>query len=99
MLLQPISISENSHTAVNVVLDTAYQGIDTATWAHLFLEARQSKLDQFIADLFAGKHINVSENRPALHSALRNLQKTPVLINGQDVMPAVAAVWSRIEAL
>jgi glucose-6-phosphate isomerase len=99
MLLQPISISENSHTAVNVVLDTAYQGIDTATWAHLFLEARQSKLDQFIADLFAGKHINVSENRPALHSALRNLQKTPVLINGKDVMPAVAAVWSRIETL
>jgi glucose-6-phosphate isomerase len=92
-------MSINSHTAVNVVLDTAYQGIDTATWAHLFKEARQSKLDQFIADLFAGKHINVSENRPALHSALRNLQKTPVLINGKDVMPAVAAVWSRMEAL
>jgi glucose-6-phosphate isomerase len=99
MPLEPSSTPIHRHTAVNVVLDTAYQGIDSATWAHLFKEARQSKLDQFIADLFAGKYINVSENRPALHSALRNLHKTPVLINGKDVMPAVAAVWSRIEAL
>jgi glucose-6-phosphate isomerase len=99
MLLQPSSTLQNSHTAANVLLDTAYQGIDAPTWAQLFAGARQSKLEQFIADLFAGKHINVSENRPALHSALRNLQKTPVLIDGKDVMPAVAAVWSRIETL
>jgi glucose-6-phosphate isomerase len=65
----------------------------------LFADARQSKLEEFIADLFAGKPINVSENRPALHSALRNLHQTPVLIDGKDVMPAVAAVWSRIETL
>jgi glucose-6-phosphate isomerase len=99
MPLEPSSTPIHRYTAVNVVLDTAYQGIDSATWTRLFSEARQSKLDQFITDLFAGKHINVSENRPALHSALRNLQKTPVLINGKDVMPAVAAVWSRIETL
>jgi glucose-6-phosphate isomerase len=99
MPLEPSSIPQNSHTAVDVLLDTAYQGIDTPTWAKLFVDARQSKLEEFIADLFAGKHINVSENRPALHSALRNLHKTPVLIDGKDVMPAVTAVWSRIEAL
>ena len=99
MLVQPSSISKNSHSAVNIVLDTAYQGIDASMWIQLFAEARQSRLDQFIADVFAGKHINVSENRPALHSALRNLHKTPVLIDGKDVMPAVSAVWSRIEAL
>jgi glucose-6-phosphate isomerase len=99
MPLQSSSTPQNSHTAVNVVLDTAYQGIDAATWTELFIGARKSKLDQFIVDLFAGKPINVSENRPALHSALRNLHQTPVLIDGKDVMPAVAAVWSRMEAL
>ena len=99
MPLQPNLTHQKSHTAVNVRLDTAYQGIDASTWAKLFVDARQSKLEQFIADLFAGKHINVSENRPALHSALRNLHQTPVLIDCKDVMPAVAAVWSRIEAL
>lgn len=99
MPLEPSSTANNRHTAVNVVLDTAYQAIDVASWAQLFAEARQSKLEQFIADLFSGKHVNISENRPALHSALRNLQKTPVLIDGKNVMPAVAAVWARIEAL
>ena len=81
------------------MLDTAYQGIDDSSWAKLFTNARKSHLEQFIRDLFAGKHINNSEDRPALHSALRNLSKTPVLIDGKDVMPAVSEVWHRIEAL
>ena len=99
MSLQANSDSKNIHSALDMVLDTAYQGIDAPSWKALFTSARQSRLEQFIADLFAGKHINNSEDRPALHSALRNLSKTPVLINGADVMPAVAEVWHRIEAL
>ena len=89
----------NNHSALNIVLDTAYQGISDSAWKKLFASARQSGLEQFITDMFAGKHINNSEDRPALHSALRNLTKTPVLINGADVMPEVAEVWRRIEAL
>jgi len=89
----------SSHSAVNVVLDTAYQGIDAAHWKNLFTEARTAKLEQFIADMFAGKHINQSEDRPALHSALRNLSKSPVLVDGKDVMSTISEVWQRIEAL
>ncbi len=99
MSLQTHSNSQSLHSATNVVLDTAYQGIDDSAWKKLFANARQTGLEQFITDLFAGKHINNSEDRPALHSALRNLSKTPVLINGADVMPAVSEVWRRIEAL
>ena len=83
----------------DIVLDSAYQGIDAAGWKSLFKQAKDAHLEQFIADLFAGKPVNNSENRPALHSALRNLDKTPVLVNGKDVMPEVAKVWHRIEAL
>jgi glucose-6-phosphate isomerase len=85
--------------AVDIVLDTAYQGIDQKSWATLFEAARKSKLPEFISDMFAGKHINQSEDRPALHSALRNLSKSPVILDGRDVMPAVSEVWRRIEAL
>ena len=88
-----------AHSAVDIVLDTAYQGIDSKAWVNLFKTAHQSKLPEFISDMFAGKHINQSEDRPALHSALRNLSKTPVLLDGQDAMPAVTDVWRRIEAL
>jgi len=89
----------NTFTAVDMVLDTAYQNINAAQWNKLFAFARKSQLDQFIADMFAGKHINVSEDRPALHSALRNLSKSPVMLHGNNVMPAVTEVWRRIEAL
>jgi glucose-6-phosphate isomerase len=99
MSLQPYSDSNSIHTALNIVLDTAYQGIDGNAWKELFGYARKSRLDQFIADVFSGKHVNNSEDRPALHSALRNLTKTPVFINGADVMPAVSDVWHRIQAL
>jgi len=83
----------------DIVLDSAYQGIDAKEWQSLFSQARSAHLEQFIQDLFAGKHVNASEDRPALHTALRNLDQKPVLVDGKDVMPAVAEVWHRIEAL
>jgi glucose-6-phosphate isomerase len=98
-MLNPENIAASTHTAVDVVLDTAYQNISAAQWDKLFSFARKSKIEGFIADMFAGKHINLSEDRPALHSALRNLSKSPVMLDGKDVMPAVADVWRRIEAL
>jgi glucose-6-phosphate isomerase len=100
MTLIPDSALPNSgHQAVDIVLDTAYQAIDVLAWKKLFAKARKLHLAQFITDLFAGKPVNQSENRPALHSALRNLSDSPVLLDGKDVMPAVKDVWRRIEAL
>ena len=98
-LQNPDNSTNSTHTAVDVVLDTAYQNINAAEWKKLFSNANKSKVKEFIADMFAGKHINCSEDRPALHSALRNLSKTPVFLDGSDVMPAVVDVWRRIEAL
>jgi glucose-6-phosphate isomerase len=95
----PENIATSTHTAVDMVIDTAYQNISAAQWTKLFSFARKSKLEDFIADMFAGKHINLSEDRPALHSALRNLSKTPVMLDGEDIMPAITDVWRRIEAL
>jgi len=89
----------NTHSAVNITLDTSYQGIDQKEWQGLFSSARSMGLDQFISDLFAGKHINNTEDRPALHSALRNISKSPILVSGKDVMPDVSEVWRRIDAL
>ena len=97
--LSPENIAASTHKAVDVVLDTAYQNISTTQWEKLFSFARKSKLEGFIADMFAGKHVNLTEDRPALHSALRNLSKSPVMLDGEDVMPAVTDVWRRIEAL
>ena len=99
MSVQAQLANRSPPSALDGVLDSAYQGIDAASWKKLFASSRQSHLEQFIADMFAGKHINNSEDRPALHSALRNLSKTPVIIDGKDIMPAVSEVWHRIDGL
>lgn len=100
MFSNPASRQANTlFYAADIALDDAYQGIDPQEWGSLFTQAKNAHLNDFIQDLFDGKHVNQSENRPALHSALRNLDKKPVLIDGKDVMPAVSEVWHRIEAL
>jgi len=42
--------------------------------------------------MFAGEKINTTEDRAVLHTALRNRSNTPVMVDGEDVMPDVNAV-------
>ena len=46
--------------------------------------------------MFAGTAINDTEGRPVLHTALRNLDGGPVLVDGADVMPEVLATLARM---
>ena len=56
----------------------------------LLLElARTCRLEEHIAALFAGEAVNLTENRAAMHMALRNRSGRPMLVAGRDVMPEV----------
>jgi len=46
--------------------------------------------------MFAGEAINTTENRPALHVALRNRSNRPIMVAGRDVMPDVNEVLGRM---
>ena len=48
--------------------------------------------------MFAGEKINTTENRAVLHTALRNQSNRPVIVDGQDVMPGIRAVLTKMEA-
>jgi len=50
-----------------------------------------------IQAMFNGEHINRSENRPALHTALRNFAGDSILVDGKDVMPEVQSTLSRMK--
>jgi glucose-6-phosphate isomerase len=56
--------------------------------------ARQCELPAWIERLFTGERINATENRAALHTALR--AQEPVMLDGRDVTAEVAAVLSRM---
>ncbi len=46
--------------------------------------------------MFAGEKINTTENRAVLHTALRNQSDRPVYVDGEDVMPAVREVLTKM---
>ncbi len=47
--------------------------------------------------MFAGAPINDTEGRAVLHTALRNLDGGPVLVDGADVMPGILDTLARME--
>lgn len=59
--------------------------------------ANQAGLPAAIQSMFAGEKINNSEERPALHVALRNQAGTPFMVDGEDVMPEVKAALNQME--
>jgi glucose-6-phosphate isomerase len=61
--------------------------------------ANDCGLPAAIENLFSGAHVNSTENRAALHTALRNLSGSPVKVDGKDVMPAVKNELSKMKKL
>ncbi|MBI5848896.1 MAG: glucose-6-phosphate isomerase [Nitrospirae bacterium] len=59
--------------------------------------AREAGVTGAVEKMFSGERINETEDRAALHTALRNRSNTPVVINNKDIMPEVNAVLGQIE--
>lgn len=77
-------------------LDYSKNRITDETLAGLFELARESGLPEQMQAMFAGEKINNTENRAVLHVALRNRSNTPILVDGEDVMPKVNSVLERM---
>ena len=60
--------------------------------------ADEVQLPAAINDMFAGKKINVTEGRAALHTALRAPKSSRIELDGVDVVPQVHAVLDQMEA-
>lgn len=69
---------------------------DPARAALLALAARRGVAERRDA-MFKGAAINETEGRAVLHTALRNLDGVPVMVDGQDVMPGVLDTLARME--
>src|SRR5579885_579311 len=77
-------------------LDYSKQRLDAAAFAGLLELARQQDLGGWIARMFAGERINATEDRAALHVALRAPRTARIAVDGRDVMPAVHAELDRV---
>lgn len=84
-------------SAAGLTLDTSYQAISESEWQELIAYGISRQVLQKRDAMWNGELINHSEKRAALHPALRNISGGALLINGNDVMPEVKAVWQRMD--
>ncbi len=85
--------------AAGLYLDYSRNRVTGQTMPLLYELAEAAGLQAEIERMFAGEKINFTEDRPALHVALRNREGKPVMVDGRDVMPEVHAVLDRMKGL
>jgi len=94
----PRRAAEMSLSAAGLHVDYSKNILTEETLELLFDLAKAVDLRGWIRRMFAGEHINNTEDRAVLHVALRNRSNRPIFVDGENVMPQVNAVLAQMEA-
>jgi glucose-6-phosphate isomerase len=81
----------------DILFDFSKNLVNEEIFRDLIALARSSKVEEFRQAMFAGKHINFTEDRAVLHVALRNRSNTPILVDNKNVMPDVNGVLEHMK--
>ena len=82
--------------AAGVYLDYSKNRITPETLSLLLKLAEESNLRSRIDAMFRGEKINITENRPVLHVALRAPRSSQILVDGKNVVDDVHDVLGRM---
>jgi glucose-6-phosphate isomerase len=88
-----------SREAEGLLLDFSRELIDAKALDGLLALATECEVPRWIELMFGGHPINNTEDRPALHVALRRPVSEPLTAYGEDVMPLVEAERVKMRAL
>ncbi|MEH6502412.1 MAG: glucose-6-phosphate isomerase [Cycloclasticus sp.] len=91
---EALSISEDHY-----LLDVSKQRINSETLEKLMDLAHQQELDGWIEKLFSGEKVNASEQRAALHTALRQPDNIELHVDGQDITTGVHRSLNKMQEL
>jgi glucose-6-phosphate isomerase len=84
--------------AAGLFLDYSKNRITAETQKLLIQLAEESGLSERRDAMFRGEKINITEKRAVLHVALRAPKGEKILVDGEDVVPAVHEVLDRMSA-
>ncbi|GAA4280506.1 glucose-6-phosphate isomerase [Gaetbulibacter aestuarii] len=79
-------------------VDFSKNRITEETFKYLLELANELKLKEAITSQFSGEHINKTEDRAVLHTALRAPKDAEFIVDGENVMPEVYAVKDKMKA-
>jgi glucose-6-phosphate isomerase len=82
--------------AGDLVLDYSKNRLTAETIALLVALAERAGLRERIEAMFAGERVNVTEDRPVLHVALRARRDDVISVDGRNVVPEVHKVLDRM---
>ena len=85
--------------AAGLRLDWTRQRLDALAWDDLFALAGSANVAGALRRQHEAAHVNSTEDRAALHTALRLPRDASCMVDGRDVAPDVHAVLDSIEAL
>ncbi len=93
---EPERFSRLSIEAAGLFLDYSKNRLSKETLDLLVALAEQRQLGDQIAAMFSGEKINNTENRAALHTALRNHSGRPIFVDGNDITPDIEKVTRKM---
>ena len=88
-----------SLSAAGLFMDYSKNLINDEIMTALIKMAKQAGLSTACDRLFSGEKLNNTENRAVLHSALRSFSDQPILVDSNDVMPAIREALSRMKSI
>ncbi len=87
-----------SQTYEDILLDYSKNILSQQTLDLLYRLAEECGVKGATEKMFAGEIINGTEGRAVLHVALRNRGQGSIMVDGEDVMPAVRDTLDRMKA-
>ncbi len=91
----PQRFARFSTQAAGMLLDFSKTSLTGQSLAALLALARAAGVEARRDAMFAGEPINITENRAALHTALRAPAEARILINGRNIVPEVQETLRR----
>ena len=88
---------KNSADGSETIFDFSKNFLNDETLGLLVQLAKEAKLEELRDQMFAGEHINFTENRAVYHVALRNVSSQPMKVDGKSVVEEVNSVLEHMK--
>ena len=91
--------SEFRNSVAGVEVDFSRQRVDSTVWAGLKALVEQCDVANLRDHMLTGSHINTTENRAVLHTALRLPRESALIVDGVDIVNQIHTVLDQMAVL